>query len=46
MAMVGHKTESVYRRYAISDETSLKQAGAKLALLHSPIVNPKGTEAV
>ncbi|MGH7845023.1 MAG: tyrosine-type recombinase/integrase, partial [Candidatus Binatia bacterium] len=34
MNMVGHKTESVYRRYAISDETSLKEAGAKLAALH------------
>jgi len=35
MAMVGHKTVSVYQRYAISDETSLKEAAAKLAALHA-----------
>jgi site-specific recombinase XerD len=34
MNMVGHKTEAIYRRYAISDEKSLKEAGAKLARLH------------
>ncbi len=34
MAMVGHVTESIYRRYAISDETSLRESGAKLAALH------------
>lgn len=34
MAMIGHQTESIYRRYAISDETSLKEAGAKLEKLH------------
>ena len=35
MNMVGHKTESIYRRYAISDEKSLKEAGAKLAVLET-----------
>ena len=35
MAMVGHKTEAIYRRYAISDEKSLKEASTKLALLES-----------
>jgi hypothetical protein len=35
MAMVGHKTEAIYRRYAISDEKSLKEAGAKLAVLET-----------
>jgi site-specific recombinase XerD len=35
MNMVGHKTEAIYRRYAISDETSLKEAGAKLAMLET-----------
>jgi integrase len=35
MAMVGHQTESVYRRYAISDETSLREAAAKLEALHA-----------
>ena len=31
MAMVGHRTESIYRRYAIVDEVMLKEGGAKLA---------------
>ena len=35
MKMVGHKTESIYRRYAIADEGMLKEAGEKLAALHS-----------
>jgi len=30
MAMVGHLTESMYRRYAISDEASLRESAAKL----------------
>jgi integrase len=34
MAMLGHKTESIYRRYATSDEKSVKEAGAKLAAFH------------
>jgi integrase len=34
MAMVGHKTESVYRRYAISDEGMLRESAAKLQALH------------
>jgi hypothetical protein len=35
MKTVGHKTESIYRRYAISDEAMLQEAGEKLARLHS-----------
>jgi integrase len=31
MAMVGHKTESIYRRYAIVDEAMLREGAAKLA---------------
>lgn len=31
MKMVGHTTESVYRRYAIVDEAMLRDAAAKLA---------------
>lgn len=33
MAMVGHKTASVYQRYAIVDEAMLTEAGEKLAKL-------------
>jgi integrase len=31
MAMVGHRTEAIYRRYAIVDEIMLQEGGAKLA---------------
>ena len=31
MAMVGHRTEAIYRRYAIVDEVMLHEGGAKLA---------------
>jgi integrase len=31
MAMVGHKTEAIYRRYAIVDHEMLKEGAAKLA---------------
>ena len=34
MAMVGHLTESMYRRYAISDEASLRESAAKLSSFH------------
>jgi integrase len=34
MAMVGHLTESVYRRYAIVEERMLNEAGAKLQILY------------
>ena len=35
MKMTGHKTESVYRRYAIVDEAMLREAAEKLAAYHS-----------
>jgi len=35
MKLVGHKTESIFRRYAIADESLLQEAGEKLARLHS-----------
>ena len=35
MKMTGHKTESVYRRYAIVDSAMLKEAAVKLANLHA-----------
>jgi integrase len=31
MALVGHRTEAVYRRYAIADEASLREGVARLA---------------
>ncbi|MGH7778482.1 MAG: tyrosine-type recombinase/integrase [Candidatus Binataceae bacterium] len=34
MAMVGHRTESIYRRYAIADEAMLKEGAVKLAAFH------------
>ncbi len=35
MAMVGHQTASIYRRYAISDTAMLQEAGEKLASFHA-----------
>jgi integrase len=35
MRLVGHRTESTYRRYAIVDEAMLKEGGEKLAMLHT-----------
>ena len=32
--MVGHLTDSIQNRYAISDEASLKESAAKLSRLH------------
>ena len=34
MAMVGHRTQSTYSRYAIADEGMLKDASTKLSALH------------
>jgi integrase len=34
MEMVGHKTEAIYRRYAIVDEATLRDGGERLARLH------------
>jgi integrase len=35
MKLTGHKTEAVYRRYAIVDGAMLKEAVVKLAALHA-----------
>jgi len=35
MKMTGHKTESIYRRYAIVDEAMLKESASKLAAFHA-----------
>jgi integrase len=40
MAMVGHRTESIYRRYAIADEAMLKEGALKLAALHASDSGP------
>lgn len=34
MAMVGHKTESIYRRYAIVAESDLRAGTEKIQALH------------
>ena len=41
MRMVGHKTESIYRRYAVVAEGDLKTAGAQLAALHTTDRQPR-----
>jgi len=40
MALVGHKTESIYRRHTITDERMLKEGVTKLAAVqgHAPRV--------
>lgn len=35
MKMTGHKTESIYRRYAIVDEAMLREGAEKLAAFHN-----------
>ncbi len=35
MAMVGHKTEAIYRRHAIVDEVMLDEAADKLEAFHT-----------
>ncbi len=34
MKMIGHKTESIYRRYAIVDEAMLREGAEKLSAFH------------
>ena len=36
MVLVGHKTESIYRRYAITSGKTIEDAGAKLAAVKIP----------
>ena len=40
MKMVGHRTESIYRRYAIVDEAMLKEGAVKLQTLHDAQQGP------
>ena len=44
MAMVGHRTEAIYRRYAIVDEIMLREGAAKLAAYAEGKVLGKVTE--
>jgi hypothetical protein len=37
--MTGHKTEAVYRRYAIVDSGMLHEAAVKLGALHAAAAN-------
>jgi integrase len=37
MKMVGHRTEAIYRRYAIADEAMLREGAEKLAALHASV---------
>ena len=40
MKLTGHKTEAVYRRYAITDSTMLQEAVLKLSALHAAEAAP------
>jgi hypothetical protein len=42
MKLTGHKTESVYRRYAIVSEADLSEGLAKLAAMHQREISGKG----
>ena len=45
MALVGHKTQSIYNRYAIVAEQDVEDAGQKLATLHqAPVKKGKVTQ--
>jgi len=42
MKLTGHKTEAVYRRYAITSAADLSEGVAKVAILHSATVVSRG----
>jgi hypothetical protein len=44
MAMVGHRTESIYQRYKVADEAMLKECAAKLAALDESEKGAPGSE--
>lgn len=46
MALVGYRTESIYRRYSIDDGATLKEAVAKLTLLHETEATDVSTSVV
>jgi hypothetical protein len=41
MQLTGHKTEAVYRRYAIVAEADLREGVGKLAALHARPAAPR-----
>jgi hypothetical protein len=45
MAMVGHRMESIYRRYAIADEAMLSEGAAKLAALHASDISTSSAKS-
>jgi hypothetical protein len=44
--LTGHKTEAVYRRYAIVDSAMLQEAAAKLGALHTAEANSQSSVKV
>jgi hypothetical protein len=46
MKMVGHRTEAIYRRYAIADEPMLREGAEKLAALHASVSETPGKVVV
>jgi integrase len=46
MKMVGHKTESIYRRYAVVSEADLREAAGQLAALHARETGPEPRKVV
>jgi hypothetical protein len=44
IAMVDHRTESIYQRYKVADQKILKESAAKLAALHESEKSLPGSE--
>jgi len=45
MKLTGHKTEAVYRRYAIVSESDMREGAAKLAVLHGDAPDSRHIDA-
>ena len=46
MKLTGHKTESVYLRYAITDKTAMEEGVQKLALFHARDLDEPATASI
>ena len=46
MSMVGHKTESIFRRYAIVDQTMQRKVAARLEAFHARATVRKKTGTI